>query len=589
MTIQQMEESLLFDNVEFKNYLSTIVNQSLEDIVGCPNMGPFIYYMTCRGFTYNPTEVLDLDFDEDEDEQGYYILFRDSSYFACQIQDAGGLGSIDSEANPINDTIIKLLHSAEIDLYMMCRFLRIPKNGHLLTMPAFKRMLKRGYVNPLPIDVKVINRYNLFASFTPFTVQLLQRLINNNITEILTPAKFATYTDDYTKVLENLLIKCNGDVVQLQTRLGMTVPPFMVTQEEIETYILNNFIDHIEYLRRPSNHQQYSVIEMSDEEICRDMGGYVGYGSRQNLIDIYTYFAEGHHLFFVPYERKCINEYTQIGDNTSDPTIFIIALGNKNTYTCYTLEDLLGNFQPRGENGDIYDFTIFEHDSLVPTKLEKETITRLKYLLKIYSLSTIPEPIRTQAQDVLNAIILIEAKYRQVNEQERQYVITFKVFDPEHQKLIIDWVREAFYIGMYMRQWEGPGHAFPLTHHQTKLRMLRDNKHVKITEKDKDKFTRDELDDQLAPLISHTQQIEQKLPSQVLDFLMNLPMIDYRNDAYLTLENSPIKLTWRGVCSGEMCIRQWSRRIVITMSRYLLLFGAESISGFDVASVEEVT
>jgi hypothetical protein len=587
-TFRQMEEASLFDNVVFQEYLTTIVNQPL-DVVRVGDLVPLIYYMTCRGFTFDSTETIHFQDDDERDEAYYYVVFIGSSYFACQIQDAGGLGDIESTANSINEEIISSLDSLEYDLNIIRRLLNIVDESHLLSVEAFKTILQRGYIYPLPIEAKIVERYHLFASLTPFTVQLLQDLILNNNT-ILTPSVFATYTNQRNNTLQKVILDCNGDMFKLISSLGMSVPPTITSNEGIERYVLDNFKYYSQYVRRSSN-GPYRHDAMSDQETWQQIGGYIGYSSRPDLLAIYTDFKIGRSLFFVPYQRQCVNQYTQIGDDTTDETMFIIAFGNKDKYTCYTLEDLLGNFQPRGEANDTYDYIIFEHDSLIPTKMEKKIIIWLKQLLTIYTLPTIPELIRTQSQQVLDALILIENKYRQLNDKEREYLRTFTVFDSKCQKLILDWLREAFHVAMYMRQWQGPGHPFPLSQNQTKGKMFPDGKYREITEKDKDKFTRDQLDDQLAPFIGRTQEIENELSTLCLPgltFLMELLMIDYRNSDYLILENSPIKSTWRGVCSGDMCIRQWSRRIVITTAHYLVLFNNENITGFDASLIEEV-
>jgi hypothetical protein len=586
-----LKELGLIDNIDFQQYLRQIKSRFLNYVsfsrtvriaMSFPSL---VYYMACREFTYNSDEIyLKIS------GATYDLIFENVSYVACQVQDLGGLGDTVDTSNPLEEDMVDmLLKTPDIEPNILCRLLHIPNEFHLMTLSSIRNILLRGYINPVCIDASVLERYHLFDTLTPFTRQLLKRLYYDQ-SDIMIRSLFAWNERDYYSPLRNVVVECDNNIPTLTRALGMSIPPFVEIANETQKYILNNFMFYREKVVNEHKTNK-NVYELTDIEIFGEIGGYVGYNSCLDLYDIYNSFQNDNSIFFVPYERKCVNTFTQTGDDTNDPTIFIIGFGNKDKYTCYTLDDLLGNFQPRGEDDDIYEYIIFENESLIPTKLNETQIKWLILLLTIYSLPDIPEPIKSEAQKVLNALILIENKYRQLNEKEKTYRATFRRLDTTCRDLIIKWLHEAFYVGMYMRQWDGPGHPFPMTLQQTQQKMINHQITANdITEKVKQEYTRDQLDDRLSPLIGHTQDIENELLKQCSQpqFLMDLPLVDYINDKYLLLENSPIKSKWKGVCSGEMCIRQWSRLIVITMNYYLLLFINQNIPQFNPKLVEKI-
>lgn len=98
-------------------------------------------------------------------------------------------------------------------------------------------------------------------------------------------------------------------------------------------------------------HKAGSIKHMTDTQILNRLDVLVAYASRGGLISRAEDLLNGGTGFFVPYTRKGVNAVTSTGAPITD-SVFTIAYGTLEKYTCYTPEDLNEGFASRGD-GDV--------------------------------------------------------------------------------------------------------------------------------------------------------------------------------------------------------------------------------------------
>lgn len=377
--------------------------------------------------------------------------------------------------------------------------------------------------------------------------------------------------------LESIILHLDSyDPSDIIDRFQMKVP--LAYSNNRSAYVKNNIIEYADVLTR-GNLKPISVSELvcmsqrdvrlylnklTDAEIFNVAELYVAYESRVSLVvNVTAALTSATNTFFYPtirsYERSQNRETVSFSDIT-EANVFMVAYGKATRYSMYEMEDFMGAFH-RGENGGLISF------SNPLNTAHKFTITEIEELRRLLTcFEATPEITQVIAQ--IDDGLIDEREKTEYDEAALRKLITL---DKVQKELIQQFLRQIFYVGMYMRRWEGPGHPFPLRRNNTLRR---------VEEDQLDAIVKAQIEPAVALLDSMTKEASK--------YCLGLKMCEYQNDGSINTLRDKLETEWHLIGNGKQCIRMASSKLVGTGYHYLRVLFRETIPGVDVTIIDRV-
>ena len=426
-------------------------------------------------------------------------------------------------------------------------------------------LFTRRYLPPLDEGIRLRQaRMVRFNAATPAVREAILELYSVGNTQDY----LQTTQSDFEQII---LAVDNTPITDLAQRIGMIVP---ISANSAREYFLANVSFYHFIFTRPQTTPPLSTATVTqqqplkrylhlftDEEIIRQLGVYIDYTSRDNLLDNFVEFIQTGSKFFIPLTRNCRNQQTVLLTDTRDLNNFMIAFGGNNNYVCYDPEELEASFDyQRDIETDVQgDFAFMKPDDRRATFKDRQ-IEQLKRLISSY-----PTLLAGLHQRI---DVGLAARRLQGNVDQRDRT-TFRTFDARYHPLIHQFFTQIFMAGMYMRRWTGPGCPYPLRKTTTEKKT------------DPDPNT-------MAALVLARQTLDQ-LPVNIRQFLGNLRMMEYRTNNYMKEgEGSTIVHYLDVVGRGIYCIRMASSKFITTGYAYLNIFFGQTIPEFNITEMDTI-
>lgn len=350
------------------------------------------------------------------------------------------------------------------------------------------------------------------------------------------------------------------------------------TKEKEETF------DMVKYRSLDLNGRINCLKTYRDDQLLEIFKVKIAYTNRLDFI-LYLSMLADQKLFFIPLcinIKHCINQQTiSTFDDVSDPNVFIVAYGTLDKYFCYTIEDFLSTFKVYAVNGTNREYFMFRKPENLQASFHRQDITYLLLLLSscYQEFSSVKDLIRKVTRLMVDGL----NKTTQEVSEELLCLEAFGVLLDSTSLNLKDEVRKVlyqlFYIGMYMRQWKGPDHPYPVEEKDT----------VEATLDNQTTVVPDQLDKLLALL--------EEVSSDVRTFIRSLVVFNYFNDPeedivapilqYLTI-NQLLEQVSSSKEKDRLCIRVASKYIVSTAYYYLDLLLNEKIPNLAIGKLAAI-
>lgn len=465
----------------------------------------------------------------------------------------------------------------------------------------------RGYMLMDPNTEQIKARYNKLRSYSENIITKLKQIYNipqsNTLLYELAAEKINPVEDSIIsykiKIIDNpRLSQADRDNMAkiYGAKIGMVIPP---TIDNKEGYYWNNATKYNYVMKRVDNTPfnkdllspgllnvsdfQLLMRNYTDQEIFGYTGIYTNYNSRDDLIDKVER-TRRIPQFFIPTVRACSNADTITTlDSTLDLNVFIIAYGTMFEYYCYNLDDFYENFR---------DFVVEGSENLasfrfrVPNELNRDfAIDDIRALVPLLRLYSNVEGVN-QMIDHINAGL---ARIRNVTDYDRSLLTVFNNLNID-KPLLRGWLYQLFYLGMYMRRWQGPPTPYPITRAETQGPDPNDkvNNELQILGYPP-MFQRA---DGTYPQYEIT-GITAQLSANGRKFVDDLRAVEYIQEGNENIrvprqENRTIGFYLDRVRKGNLCIRIASTSLIGTASYYLGLLFNENIPNFDPTNVTQI-
>ena len=380
--------------------------------------------------------------------------------------------------------------------------------------------------------------------------------------------------DDWTRVvqqpphpLEEVILNLNQySDQQLIDAVGMVVPKSFA--HNIRGYIVENLPFYKDIFTRAvglkiptiadvqgfsSHHFRRTLNIMTDNEIFKHYDAYVPYDSRLALIDRLPTLVQTPSFFYPLTRARARNTDTICGTEVTDQTVFMIAYGTLSSYYLYELLDLIGAFSRI--DGMIH-FRHPEDNNLMFTNQEIEALLSV--------LSSFEDNDDSQTLRRLIDEGLIDANERTQYDDDAQRQL--RLLPQKEQEEIRTLLRQIFHTGMYMRQWRGPGHPFPLNTEDTRRHGWTDA------------IVQEQLGLGFKMMINE----------QVATFCRNLRCCQYRPNGTVEVKYDLFGDLWDRVVTNNKCIREASSIFVGTGYHYLRVLFHETIPEVNVQNIDRI-
>lgn len=359
---------------------------------------------------------------------------------------------------------------------------------------------------------------------------------------------------------------------------GMVVPEHLLTRE-IRTYILSwmpqyrriiTRVPPVPNLTEAISGQPESVEQLiqqlniySDQEIITYFGYTGGFDTRNALIEnIFRTISE---MGFIVYKEidpeRTINTETMMLTEVNELTSPYLVFGTAFSYRVHELDELIqawsepGRFRRIDGDGTYTIAQVSRLQSLLPLmkSMNGQLSTKVDQLL---------ERIREGILSTMRRSAEVDEVLRDLRDASESV-----------RKLVREIFYKIFYAGMYMRRWRGPGNRYPVQSYETRGE---GNPEPKVA------LVLGELYEMLNELRRQDERLIQDLE--------RAPEIQYqaRADAVVVL-SQPLLATVKDVFGGKLCIRQASRRLVISAHYYLAVGFREVVADFSPYDVESIS
>ena len=344
----------------------------------------------------------------------------------------------------------------------------------------------------------------------------------------------------------------------------------------VAAYVRSNIVSYSEVLTRanidvipierlmvmrPSDVETY-FSKLTDQEIHNSIGAYVPYNRRVELVQN-TIALINTPSFFYPtvrsYQRARNRETINLTDIT-DLNVFMIAYGTMAKYDVYELDDIIGAFTRDTETG----LLSFRHPENQHIKFTVQEVEGLRQLLACFP----------STPGITRIIELIDQGLIDAHEklaQDDEYMTRLQRFPVLTKQLIQQFLRQVFYIGMYMRRWQGPGHAFPLKQADTKHN---------VPELELDAIVKKQIEPAVALL--------DQMGKEALEYCLNFRQCEYNQGGTIDVITEKFDAIWHRVGIGKQCIRMASSIFVGTGYHYLRVLFRETIPNINVKELAKI-
>ncbi len=355
--------------------VGTIINERKAHYYDEPTQQrvfPRAYYLSTRGITL-PMNVDFIDV--------YTVC-------VCSIQDYGVLGKSDKNANPFPPILVNYIinyikaHDLVISLNRyetissICDFLSI-QNSQLINLDHLQLILLRGYINPLPINRVILQRHDMWRSFTPQQIQFSRAGYSDNG---LNDISFS-YMYNPVPEFEDLISTYTGDnLKEIMDSLGMILPE----DSDRMTYFVESLPQYLSFISRDSGDEEFipyenvnvaSIDKFADYEICVIiLGGYTGHRNRRELLDQAIRVINGSNSFALVLPDPDIGENEEL---RKEQISFDVLKPTNNKYNisfCYKTPARQCIFSVTELEFMNHDITLIGHEENQDTRLEKSTI-----------------------------------------------------------------------------------------------------------------------------------------------------------------------------------------------------------------------
>lgn len=369
-------------------------------------------------------------------------------------------------------------------------------------------------------------------------------------------------------------------VAQLQELVqgfGMIIPQHLITRE-IRSYVLHWMPDYKNILTREPGtpdiaevltEQPESARELirllqpyTDYEIINFFGYISGFQTRNALIANIYDIIDDESFFLINNinPQRAVNTETIMLTELDDLFSPYLVFGSPLSYRVHELDEFIqawsdGIFKSITGDGNYRVAQVSKLQSLLPlmVKMNGEiasSVDRLLTLVKSGILSTLRR-----------------------NQEIDRLIREVRTAPGEIKKLLMNIFYQLFYMGMYMRRWEGPGHSYPTNSAMT----LGGNNPEPIAI-----LAIGQLSDMLSQLHSSNEEI--------YDYVMNLPEIEYNAAAdNMSISRKSVFALVNKVARGDYCIRIASKKFIIAGHYYLGVIFGEVIPDFSPYDVESIS
>jgi len=231
-------------------------------------------------------------------------------------------------------------------------------------------------------------------------------------------------------------------------------------------------------------------------------------------------------------------------------------------FDCYEIEDLFSSFEAHKDQFGIYTF-------VDPLNLNNRfSIQDLIDFRNAIQTGRAGIPSSPQLVARFNTYITAAESQSRSDFQQIQRLRQWANQSSQNKEIIRNLFLNYFYMGMYMRQWKGPGNPYPITKNQTGSK-------AEVTSG---------LGLQIAENVERQKVIVEQylaqLPADLRDIFWNLRVYFLKGDR-LTDKGTNIQTRWKDVLTGTFCIRMASGPWAFTGAYYLKQILNEEIPGFD--------
>jgi hypothetical protein len=359
-----------------------------------------------------------------------------------------------------------------------------------------------------------------------------------------------------------------------------------------ETYLENNISDYIDILNRKETPPPFDIDHPSlttdrsfekfvmyvqtraDGELIRDLPMVLKYENRHQLLDLLFQATSdrGFLMILKPLPGANRNEYDTYYTNISEIPKPYVAYGSLRHHVFYTPEELVGAFNKETVNTgtpDEYSYVRFRKPEAPMTDIFSD-----RHVRHLRQMCTDMIDIYPQRSDEFNQLISqITLGLNLIKGFKVETLINaVKQSSSEVKALVQQMLYDVFYLGMYMRNWKGPGNPYPL----------------KVTEvRGSNVDPMNNTQKYLELVFKHYEAIK-LLDNRVFTQLAVIRTIEYNSSNEASYTGERLIPTLELVAKGEFCIKMASSVTAMTGYYYLSILFGIFVPNFKPRTVEYV-
>ena len=305
----------------------------------------------------------------------------------------------------------------------------------------------------------------------------------------------------YYTTLENLDAMISHMKVMIPLHTADRYDYFLTTISQYRNVTLNEDLsprapDLSLSLAHLNAEQRLTQLEkLSDYDACLMCDAYIPFVNRNALL---TSLSNMYQIprFHAPLTRRSLTQRETIsGTPLTDSNTFMIAYGTPHDRFIYELQDLIGAFYLDSVSGGC----AFRRPEIPQSSFTVSDIRGLIGLVKSYGVTQAFDQLLDTVERGLN---YLQEKHK-YDQELRHEVVRLSMADQTH---FIDYLYTLFYLGMYMRRWLGPGHAYPLLERHSLIKM--DPDHIVLDKRYEMRSKLESYSDHLNSVIRRVKLVE---------------------------------------------------------------------------------
>lgn len=357
----------------------------------------------------------------------------------------------------------------------------------------------------------------------------------------------STHSDLWNGIVETMLVADYSNFREIARDYGMMIPPIFTDIKDEMSYFNQHFYEH-------------SQQQKSDFDLIYKSGIIVYFQTPTELRQKISRVCRRNAMeFFIIITESVLTKSVNKTLTTLETLIeaapdIIIGYGSRTSYRSFSPIELLSSFS---ENPlDARFIKPYNHNE----EFDEGEVEKIKDLLSFFEKSS---SIAKEAFDRIDTIL----KYRaELTEDIRDFLRKYQTSGPEYKEDFKNLIINIFYAGMYMRQWRGPEHPFPVTGLETRYYFDHDSQEFYVG------------------VTKHMTEVMSLLSKLNCIYLNRLHVKSYSNYYY----NYGYRLNdfLTNVHTGEYCIRMASLPLVSSAVFYSTLLKGDylpkiSLDGFE--------